>query len=203
MSKHLSSILPPLPYTPGLGQRIGLFGGSFNPAHEGHIHLATTALERLKLDWVWWIVARGNPLKSDHGDFAARLASATSIAEHPRMRVLDIEQRHELTYSIDTITRFQQRNQTTRFVWLMGGDNLEHFHKWNNWEGIAARLPIAVIARPNAKLGGSHFETRFADHQLPEQDAASLVDRPAPIWTYLTGDMVDISSTEIRAAQKP
>jgi len=194
-----TSLLPPSPYRPGLGQRIGLFGGSFNPAHEGHMHVATTALERLNLDWVWWIVARCNPLKSDHGDFAARLASAQSVANHPRMRVLDIEARHELTYSIDTITRFQQRNQTTRFVWLMGGDNLEHFHKWKDWEGIAARIPIAVVARPGATLGDSEFETRFAEQRLPEEDAETLPDRPAPIWTYLTGKMVDASSTQIRA----
>ena len=198
MSTPLS---PPRPATPGLGQRIGLFGGSFNPAHEGHMHLASTALERLKLDWVWWIVARGNPLKAEHGDFDTRLASARAIAVHPRMRVLDIEQRHELTYSIDTITQFQKRNPTARFVWLMGGDNLEHFHKWKDWEAIAARIPIAVIARPGAALGNSAFETRFAEAQLPEQDAATLVDRPAPIWTYLTGEMVDASSTEIRAGQ--
>lgn len=194
---------PPIsPYRPGLGQRIGLFGGSFNPAHKGHLHVATTALERLNLDWVWWIVARGNPLKSDHGYFAARLTSARAIADHPRMRVLDIEQRHELTYSIDTITRFQQRNQTTRFVWLMGGDNLAHFHKWKNWEEIAARLPIAVIARPGAALGHGQFETRFADYQLTEEDAHTLPDRPAPAWTYLTGDMVNISSSEIRGRQE-
>ena len=192
---------PALEYRPGLGQRIGLFGGSFNPAHEGHMHVAATALERLNLDWVWWIVARGNPLKSDHGDFSARLASAKAIADHPRMRVLDIEHRHELTYSIDTITRFQQRNQTTRFVWLMGGDNLEHFHKWKDWEGIAARAPIAVIARPGAEPGKSFFETRFADVRLPEEDAVTLADRPAPVWTYLTGEMVNASSTEIRAGQ--
>ena len=189
---------PALEYRPGLGQRIGLFGGSFNPAHEGHMHLATTALERLNLDWVWWIVARGNPLKVEHGDFAARLASAEALAAHPRMRVLDIEQRHDLTYSIDTITRFQNRNQTTRFVWLMGGDNLEHFHKWKDWEAIAARVPIAVIARPGAELGNSEFETHFADAYLPEADADTLADRPAPTWTYLTGGMVDASSTAIR-----
>ena len=187
------------PHTPGMGQRIGLFGGSFNPAHDGHTHVATTALERLNLDWVWWIVARGNPLKSDHGDFATRLASAKAIATNPRMRVLDIETRHELTYSIDTVTRFQQRNQTTRFVWLMGADNLEHFHKWKNWEEIAGRLPIAVIARPGAHLGDTPFQTRFTDYQLTEEDAQTLADRPAPAWTYLTGKMVDISSSEIRA----
>ena len=79
---------PALEYRPGLGQRIGLFGGSFNPAHEGHLHVAATALERLNLDWVWWIVARGNPLKSDHGDFATRLTSAKTLASHPRMRCL-------------------------------------------------------------------------------------------------------------------
>ncbi len=191
---------PPLEYRPGLGQRIGLFGGSFNPAHAGHMHVAATALERLELDWVWWIVARGNPLKSDHGDFAARLASAKAIADHPRMRVLDIEQRHELTYSIDTITRFQARNPTARFVWLMGGDNLAHFHKWKDWDTIAARVPIAVIARPGASLGASEFETRFANDRLSETDAATLPNRPAPVWTYLTGKMVDLSSTKIRAS---
>ena len=197
----MSAPLPfPLEYRPGLGQRIGLFGGSFNPAHAGHMHVAATALERLELDWVWWIVARGNPLKSDHGDFAARLASAEAIADHPRMRVLDIEQRHELTYSIDTITRFQARNPTARFVWLMGGDNLAHFHKWKDWDTIAARVPIAVIARPGASLGASEFETRFANDRLSETDAATLPNRPAPVWTYLTGKMVDLSSTKIRAS---
>lgn len=198
---HLSSLpklAPPRPYKPGLGGRIGLFGGSFNPAHEGHMHLAATALERLNLDWVWWIVARGNPLKSNHGDFDDRFASAQAIAVHPRMRVLDIEQRHALTYSVDTIARFQQRNPTTRFVWLMGGDNLEHFHKWKDWETIAAAVPIAVIARPGALLGASQFETRFANAQLPEADAATLADRAAPVWTYLTGEMNDASSTAIR-----
>ncbi len=188
-------------HRPGLGQRIGLFGGSFNPAHVGHMHVAATALDRLKLDWVWWIVARGNPLKSDHGDFTARLASAQAMAVHPRMRVLDIEVRHELTYAIDTITGFQQRNPTTRFVWLMGGDNLAHFHKWKNWEDIAARVPIAVIARPGAVLGEHPFETRFANARLSEEKAATLADRHAPVWTYLTGEMVDASSTEIRKGQ--
>ena len=117
------------------------------------------------------------------------------------MRVLDIEQRHDLTYSIDTITGFQKRNPTTRFVWLMGGDNLEHFHKWKDWKDIAARLPIAVIARPGASSGESKFETQFTDYQLAENDAASLPDRPAPVWTHLTGKLVDISSTEIRAGK--
>lgn len=191
-------VLPPLPYRPGLGQRIGLFGGSFHPAHAGHLHVANTALERLELDWVWWIVARGNPLKSDHGDFSARLASARAMATHPRMQVLDIEDRHKLTYSIDTIRRFQARNPTTRFVWLMGGDNLENFHRWKDWDSIAARVPIAVIARAGAVPGKSVFETRFADQCLPEADAATLPDRPAPVWTYLTGALVDVSSTKIR-----
>lgn len=194
----MSTPLPPRPYRPGLGQRIGLFGGSFNPAHDGHLHVATTALQRLNMDWVWWIVARGNPLKSDHGDFSERLASARAMADHPRMRVLDIEARHALTYSIDTITRLQQRNQTTRFVWLMGGDNLEHFHKWKDWQRIAAALPIAVIARPGAKRGNSPFEMQFANAYLNETEASTLADRPAPVWTYLTGKMNDASSTALR-----
>lgn len=198
----MNTSMPPTPSArpPGLGARIGLFGGSFNPAHAGHMHVATTALERLGLDWVWWIVARGNPLKSDHGAFATRLASARTMADHPRMRVLDIEARHGLTYTIDTLKGFQTRNPTTRFVWLMGGDNLAHFHKWKDWQDIAARVPIAVIARPGSALGGSDFVTRFAEYQLSEDQADTLADHPAPVWTYLTGTMVDISSTELRNA---
>lgn len=163
------------------------------------MHVASTALDRLELDWVWWIVARGNPLKSDHGDFAKRFASAEKIADRARMRVLDIEQRDGLTYSIDTITRLQHHNKAARFVWLMGGDNLEHFHKWKAWETIAMRVPIAVIARPGAERGDSPFECRFSDERIPEDDAAHLANSPAPAWTYLTGDMNPTSSTAIRA----
>ena len=108
---------------PAKGLRIGLFGGSFNPAHTGHLHLAETAMKRLRLDWVWWIVARGNPLKSDHGDFSARLASAEAIAgHHPRMIVTDIEQQLGYSYSWQTLLTLVSHAPEADFVWLMGAE---------------------------------------------------------------------------------
>ncbi|OYX30462.1 MAG: nicotinic acid mononucleotide adenylyltransferase, partial [Caulobacterales bacterium 32-69-10] len=109
---------------PAKGLAIGLLGGSFNPAHEGHLLVAETAMKRLKLDQVWWVVARGNPLKSDHGAYAARLASARTMARGAGMRVSDIEAQLGLTYSIDTLRALRKAAPETRFVWLMGADNL-------------------------------------------------------------------------------
>lgn len=198
MTDHPSSLFSnPLPE--GGAQTIAIFGGSFNPAHSGHMHVAETALERLGVDRVWWIVARGNPLKSEHGDFAARLASARTIAQHPDMDVLDVEARLGLTYTYDTLQALRTRNPQTRFVWLMGADNLGSFHLWKDWEDIASTVPIAIIARGGARLGDSVFEQRFAAARLPETRAASLATSPPPAWIYLDVPLNPASSTAIRA----
>ena len=143
---------PPGPVASGL--TIGLLGGSFNPAHGGHLYVSLTALRRLKLDYVWWLVSPGNPLKDgrDMAPFEARLASATRVARHPRLIVSDIERQLGTCYTIDTVAALQRRFPGVRFVWLMGSDNLENFHHWRNWEGIARRLPLVVVQRPGSIL---------------------------------------------------
>lgn len=185
-----------------MARKIGLLGGSFNPAHSGHLHVAQTALKRLQLDEVWWIVARGNPLKSDHGDYATRLASARAVARSPNMRVSDVEAEAGLTYTIDTLAHLQRGNRDKAFVWLMGSDNLASFHQWRNWRDIARVVPIAIIARPGFRPGRSVFEHVFQTARLAERAAPLLPSKPAPAWVYLKAPFNPQSSTQIRAARK-
>ena len=132
-------------------KRIGLLGGSFNPAHRGHRRISLAALKALGLDEVWWLVSPGNPLKSksrDMAPFEARLASARRMARRAPIRVSDFEARAGTRFTIDTLRKLQQHNPNTRFIWLMGADTVVQFHQWKQWRGIARRVPIAVIARP-------------------------------------------------------
>ncbi|MEL6475048.1 MAG: nicotinate-nucleotide adenylyltransferase [Pseudomonadota bacterium] len=180
--------------------RIGLFGGSFNPAHGGHRHVATTALKALQLDWVWWIVARGNPLKTEHGDFQTRLRSAQAHAQHPRMIATDIEQRAGIRFTRDTLGLVLQRAPSARFVWIMGGDSLRDFHRWKDWSYIAAAVPICVVARPDegkAKLS-SPFARRFSGARVPAQAATLLPSLSPPAWTYINAPLHPASSTALR-----
>ena len=131
--------------------RIGLLGGSFNPAHTGHRHISLHALRTLGLDEVWWLVSPGNPLKEEARDmapFAARLASAARLARRARIRVSDFEQRAGTRYTVDTVTALKRRFPRHDFIWLLGSDTLPNFHKWRDWRGLARELPIAVIPRP-------------------------------------------------------
>jgi nicotinate-nucleotide adenylyltransferase len=187
---------------PAAGRRIGLLGGSFNPAHDGHLHVAETALRRLRLDAVWWIVARGNPLKSDHGSFEERIASARTIARSPAMHVTDIERQLSLTYTIDTLQALRKAEPEAHFVWLMGADSAATFHLWKDWEDIAGAVPIAIVSRPGTRLSRSlPFTRQFADARLPERDARNLPDCAAPAWVYLRGPGNPLSSTALRRAR--
>jgi len=160
-------------------------------------------MKRLQLDWVWWIVARGNPLKTAHGDFAERLASARAVAHHPRMIVTDIEARLGLTYTADTLAAIVARAPEAHFVWLMGADNMAGFHHWQDWQGIARTLPIAIIARPGVGPGArnSPFARRFAGRRIPSAAARTLATAPPPAWAYLTAPLDPSSSTALRAAR--
>ncbi|WP_346773581.1 nicotinate (nicotinamide) nucleotide adenylyltransferase [Hyphomonas sp.] len=177
-----------------------MFGGSFNPAHSGHLHVATTAMKRLQLDWVWWIVARGNPLKTGHGDFGERFWSAMAVADHPRMRVTDIESRLGLTYTYRTLSAITHIAPYADFVWLMGADNMVNFHMWSEWQEIARMMPIAIVARPGVGPGArnSPFARRFAHSRIPEAEATILPGLAPPAWVYLTAPLDPISSTAIR-----
>lgn len=132
-------------------KRIGLFGGSFNPAHRGHRRVTLNAIRALSLDEVWWLVSPGNPLKAaarDMAPLAARLASARAMARRAPIRATAVEARLGTRYTVDTIHALRRRYPGTRFIWLMGADNLAQFHRWRDWRGIARAMPIAVIARP-------------------------------------------------------
>lgn len=131
-------------------KRIGLLGGSFNPAHLGHRAISLHAIRALGLDEVWWLVSPGNPLKPEAGmaPFEARLASARAMSRHAAIRATGIERRLKTRYTVDTLAKLTRAFPRYRFVWLMGGDNLAQFHKWRSWRKIARQVPIAVIARP-------------------------------------------------------
>ena len=131
--------------------RIGLLGGSFNPAHRGHRHISLWAMAALGLDEVWWLVSPGNPLKEGAKDmavFEARFASAQRMAQRSPIRVSDFEQREGTRYTVDTIRRLKRRYPQYEFIWLLGSDTLTNFHKWRDWRGLAREVPIAVIRRP-------------------------------------------------------
>lgn len=190
---------------PHHGLRIGLLGGSFNPAHEGHLHVAETAMQTIGLDWVWWIVARGNPLKQEHGDFDERFESARAVTQHrPRMRVSDWERAAGISYTVDLIASVQQRAPSAKFVWLMGGDSLASFHKWKDWQAVASSLPVAVVARPGTQQAGlqSPFAQRFKSRRLPSSRLKQLPQSTAPAWGYLQAPLNFQSSTALRNQHK-
>jgi nicotinate-nucleotide adenylyltransferase len=129
-------------------RRIGLLGGSFNPAHEGHLHLSEEAIKYLKLDQLWWLVAPQNPLKKDTKNYEQRFASAQKIAAgHKKILVSDIEAREKTFYSIDTVAMLKRRFPGTRFIWLMGADNLAEFHRWKKWRVFLTQIPIVIFDR--------------------------------------------------------
>jgi len=147
-------VKPPGPI--GDGMRIGLLGGSFNPAHGGHLYVSEIARKTLRLDYVWWLVSPGNPLKSEPAPLGVRMARARNAAQAPRIRVTDIERRLGTRYTIDTVAALQRRFPGVQFIWLMGSDNLEQFARWRRWRDIAARIPIAVVRRPGSVLASLH-----------------------------------------------
>lgn len=186
---------------PANGLSIGLLGGSFNPAHAGHLHVAETAMSRLGLDWVWWLPARGSPLKTNHGDYAQRYQSAARFAvPHPRMRISDVEVQANLTYTVDTIAALKARAPSAQFVWLMGADSLATFHLWKRWQAIASAVPIAIVARPGSERSAlaSPFVQRFEDRRLSAKAAKKLPFANSPAWTYLAAPLNELSSTALR-----
>ncbi len=182
-------------------QRIGLFGGSFDPPHSGHMHVAKTALKRLDLDQVWWFPARGNPLKSAPGEFDTRLAAVQVMTNaHRAMKVSDVEAHAGLTYTIDLVRLVRAHCPNAQLVWIMGSDSLENFHKWKDWQALANMIPIAVIARPGSTGAArtSHFAQVFRQSRLPRRAAKLLPGHDAPAWTYLNAPLNPASSTALR-----
>ncbi|MFV0408834.1 MAG: nicotinate-nucleotide adenylyltransferase [Paracoccus sp. (in: a-proteobacteria)] len=187
------------------GQRIGLLGGSFDPAHDGHLRLSEEALKRLRLDRVWWLVTPGNPLKAHQpAPMAERIAFARSLITDPRIVVTGIEARLGTRKTIDTVTALQRDCPGVHFVWLMGTDNMVQFSQWARWREIAARIPMAVMARPGSRLKArvSKAAQVLADDRLPESQAARLATTPPPAWVQIEMPMSKTSSSAIRAARQ-
>lgn len=181
--------------------RIGLLGGSFNPAHEGHLHISLSAMKRLKLNEIWWLASPQNPLKasSELAEYTLRLNSARAVANHPRIRVRDIEAREGLFYSIDTLKFLKRRYPRAQFVWLMGADNLAHFHRWRAWSRFLQLVPIAVIDRAPYALSALHqkFAWRFRHKRAPA-NAALVTAKSAYRWAYLSLPRHPMSATHLR-----
>lgn len=188
------------PHAPGM--RIGLFGGSFNPPHEGHELVSRIALRRLRLDRLWWLVSPGNPLKDRSGLAAlnARIDATRRLARDPRIVVTGIEAQIGSRYTADTLRFLHARCPGVRFVWIMGADNLLQFHRWRDWEAILRTTPVAIIDRPGAtaKAASAKAALRFPAARLAEENAHLLASARPPAFVYLHGRRSASSSTALR-----
>ena len=184
--------------------RIGLLGGSFNPAHRGHRRASAAAIKALGLDEVWWLVSPGNPLKegaADMAPFDARLESARRIARRARIRVSDFELRERSRFTVDTVRRLKQRHPEHRFIWLLGSDTLPNFHRWRDWRGLARELPIAVIRRPgyDRQAHAARAMGWLGRFVQPSGQARHWTDWSVPAIIFLRLPPDPTSATAIRA----
>ncbi len=191
--------------TIGSSLRIGLLGGSFNPAHRGHLHISRLALERLGLDEVWWLVSPQNPLKPARGmaPHSERMAQARRIVNESRIKVTDIELALGTRYTVDTVAALKARFPDDKFVWLMGADILIEMHRWKNWRRLLRSLPIAVFVRPTYSLKAlrSRAARRFEPRRVPAKQAQRLADMRPPAWVFMDTPADPTSATQIREAR--
>lgn len=184
------------------GEVIGLLGGSFDPAHQGHVHITQEALKRFGLSRVWWLVSPGNPLKP-HGPapLEQRMGQAQRIMTHPRVEVTDIEAQLGTRFTAQTVARLQALYPGVQFVWLMGADNLAQFHHWQDWRTIAQSVALGVIARPGDRVSArlSPAAKVFSNARIAGRAAPLLGRAQAPAWCFVNIPMVDISSSAIRS----
>jgi nicotinate-nucleotide adenylyltransferase len=178
-------------------------GGSFNPAHDGHLQASLTALRRLRLDAVWWLVTPGNPLKDNRAlpGLHQRVLQARAVAKDARIRVTGVEARLGTRYTADTLAALTRRCPRVRFVWIMGSDNLLGFHRWQEWRKIMRTMPIAVIDRPGSTLRAVRTKAALSYERarVEETDGSILPTRKPPAWMFIHGRRSPLSSTAIRS----
>lgn len=182
------------------GMVIGLLGGSFDPAHEGHVHITREALKRMGLDQVWWLVSPGNPLKARQpAPMADRMARAQAVMQHPKVKITALEERLGTRATFDTISRLRAIYPGVSFVWLMGADNLVQFHHWGRWRGILRSVAVGVLARPGAGVQArmSVAARAFRVHLVDRGE--TLRGRTPPVWCFVNLPLNDTSSSAIRA----
>ena len=191
-----------IPHTEN-GMTIGLFGGSFNPPHLGHLHVSELVLQRLQLHKVWWLVSPGNPLK-DHSelpDLQTRLGQCSDLVRNPKIEITGLEANFHTRYTADTLATLKRLRPKVRFVWIMGADNLAQFHQWQDWKKIADMMPIVVVDRPGSTLSFRSARAAYvlARYRIDPDDAANLAYLKPPAWTFIHGPRSHLSSTELRA----
>lgn len=185
------------------GQVVGLLGGSFDPAHDGHVHITRAALQRFHLDRVWWLVSPGNPLKArGPAPMQQRLDHARRVMQHPRVTVTDIETKLGTRYTAQTITALVARYPGVRFVWLMGADNLVQFDQWQDWRQIMETVPVGVLARPGDRLAArvSKAARVYRSARIMGRASEMIGQASAPAWCFVNLPLNDASSTAIRAS---
>lgn len=179
---------------------IGLLGGSFDPAHGGHVHITKQAINRMGLDRVWWLVSPANPLKKvQPAPMADRLARARAVMQDPRVIITDLEAQLGTRYTAETIERLQAAYPGVRFVWLMGSDNLVQFHRWERWRDILRMVPVGVLARPGSGVAARLSVAARAFRVARIGRGEGIGTRPAPAWCFVNLPMDGTSSTAIRA----
>lgn len=192
-------------HLPAAGQRIGLLGGSFNPAHDGHLAISEEALRRLGLDEIWWLVSPQNPLKSANNmapqDIRAKRAA--TLIHTPKIRVTMLEREFGTAYTAESLKLLIERFPKVHFVWLMGADNLVQIDRWQDWQKIFNTMAIAVFDRPTYSLRAlaATAARRFARFRKRESEVKRLADSPPPAWVFLHNRLNAQSSTAMRAAQ--
>ncbi|WP_420003694.1 nicotinate-nucleotide adenylyltransferase [Arenibacterium sp. LLYu02] len=183
------------------GMIVGLLGGSFDPPHQGHVQISLAALKRFGLDQLWWLVSPGNPLKvNPPAAMARRVAAARAMMDHPKVHISDIEARLGTRYTAETLRALRKAYPHVRFVWLMGADNLAHFHRWKDWQDILNTVPVGVLARPGERISArlSPAARIYRSARLAPSDSQLLARSDAPKWCFLNVPMSHASSTEIR-----
>ncbi|MCB5198739.1 nicotinate-nucleotide adenylyltransferase [Loktanella sp. TSTF-M6] len=184
------------------GQRIGLLGGSFDPAHAGHAHLTRQALMRFGLDQVWWLVSPGNPLKQ-HGPapLSQRVEQARALMQHPRVRITALEAQMQTRFTAQTLRGLIACYPGVRFVWLMGADNLAQFDQWQDWRWIMDHVPIGVLARPGDRISArlSKAARIYQSARIPASASHGLPYKDVPAWCFVNMPMMRLSSSAIRA----
>ncbi len=182
-------------------KKVGLLGGSFNPAHEGHVRITLSALKRFELNEIWWLVSPRNPLKEQSPEpMHQRMHDAAKLITHPRVRVSNIEQRIGSRFTADTLAALTKLYPQHKFVWLMGADNLRQISQWQNWHFILENFPIGVLARPGDQSAplNSRAARVYRSYRLPMSQSNKLGHKSAPCWCYVNLPMSDMSSTKLR-----
>ncbi len=183
------------------GQVIGLLGGSFDPPHQGHVHISVEALRRFGLDRVWWLVSPGNPLKTNGpAPLARRMAACRAITQHPKIEVSDFEAQAGTRYTARTLALLQAARPGVQFVWLMGADNLAQLDQWRDWREIMETVPVGVLARPGQRISArmSKAARVYRSAKLKGRRCQLLAEYAPPVWCFVNVPMRAVSSTKLR-----